>query len=76
MNKFHFINSSLLNKVLEFLNFLTSLMLVSHRPVSYKDMYFDFGDRIRMRFLCLQSILDDFVLQNFRKMKKSEKLPI
>ena len=70
MSKFHFRNCSLLNKVPEFLNFLTSLILVSYEPVlsglecmiinQYK-CFILIGDRIRVRFLCLQSILDDFI---------------
>ena len=36
----HFANSSLLNKVLEFPNFLTCLIFVSYKPVSYKKCVF------------------------------------
>ena len=71
MSKFNFRNCSLLNKVLEFLKFLARIILVSYKPVllglecmivyQYKCVTILIGDRIRVRFLCLQNILEDFV---------------
>ena len=42
MSKFSFTNGSLLNNKLEFLNFVACLILVSYKPVSYKNVYPDF----------------------------------
>ena len=70
MNKFDFINCSLFNKVREFLNFFTSPILVSYKAVllgleciivTTISVIIVIGCRIRVRFLCLQSILDDFM---------------